>query len=63
MPFTFKNKINKMLHSNLDYKFKCSICKEIYYGKTKRHFKVRDSEYLGMTSFTGKKSKIPKESA
>ena len=52
-----------MLHSNLDYKFKCSICKEIYYGKTKRHFKVRDSEYLGMTSFTGKKSKIPKESA
>ena len=39
--FTFKDKINKMLHSNLVYKFKCNIYNDIYYGKTKLHFKVR----------------------
>ena len=61
--FTFKDKINKMLHSNLVYKFKCNICNNIYYDKTKRHFKVRVCEHLGITSLTGKKVKSPKESA
>ena len=52
-----------MLHSNLVYKFKCNICNDIYYGKTKRHFKVRACEHLGITPLTGKKVKISKESA
>ena len=52
-----------MLHSNLVYKFKCSICGNIYYSKTKHHFKVRACEHLGITPLTGKKVKSPKESA
>ena len=52
MPFTFKDNINQMLHSNLGY-----------YGKTKRHFKVRVCEHLGITILTGKKIKSPKKSA
>ena len=52
-----------MLHSNLVYKFKCNICNGIYYGKTKRHFKVRACEHLGITPLTGKKGKSLKESA
>ena len=50
MLFTFKDNINKMLHSNLGY-----------YGKTKRHFKVRVCEHLGITILTGKKIKSPKK--
>ena len=52
-----------MLHSNVVNKFKCNICNDIYYGKTKRHFKVRASEHLGITLLTGKKVKSPKERA
>ena len=58
-----KDKINKMLNSNLIHKFKCNICHDIYYGKTKRHFKVRACEHLTITPLTGKKVKSPKESA
>ena len=52
-----------MLHSNLVYKFKYNICNDIYYGKTKRHFKVRACEHLGIMPLTRKNVKIPKESA
>ena len=52
-----------MLHPNLVYKFRCNICNDIYYGKTKRHFKVRACEHLGITPLTGKKVISPKESA
>ena len=52
-----------MLHSNLVYKFKCNIYNDIYYGKTKRHFKVRACQHLGITPLTGKKIKSPKGSA
>ena len=62
MLFTFKDKINKMLCSNLVYKLNCNICSDIYYGKTKRHVKVRAFEHLGITPLTGKKVKSPKES-
>ena len=51
-----------MLHSNLVYKFKYNICNGIYYGKTKRHFKVRACEHLGIMPLTRKNVKIPKES-
>ena len=61
--FTFKDKINTILHSNLVYKFKCNICNDIYYGKTKRCFKVRACEHLSITPLIGKKIKSPKESA
>ena len=52
-----------MLHSNVVNKFKCNIYNNIYYGKTKRHFKVRASEHLGIMPLTGKKVKSPKERA
>ena len=51
-----------MLHSNLVYKFKCNICNDIHYGKTKRHFKVRACEHVGITPLTGEKVKSSKES-
>ena len=59
--FTFKYKINKILHSNLVYKFKCNICNDICYGKTNCHFKVRPCERLGIAPLTGKKVKSPKK--
>ena len=34
--------------------FKCNICNDIYYGKTKLHFKVRALEHLGVTPLSGK---------
>ena len=52
-----------MLHSNLVYEFKCNICNDIYYGKTKRHFKVTTCEHLGIRSLTWKKVKSPLKSA
>ena len=51
-----------MLHSNLVYKFSCNICDDIHYGKTKRHFKVRACEHVGITPLTEEKVKSPKES-
>ena len=51
-----------MLHSNLVSKLKCNTQNNVYYGKTKRHFKVRACEHLGITPLTGKKVKIRKES-
>ena len=50
MLYTSKDKINKMLRSNLFHKFKCNICNNIYYGKTKRHSKVRACKHLGITT-------------
>ena len=60
--FTFKDKINKMLPSNLVYKFKCNIRNDIYYGKTKKHFRVGVCEHLRIKPLTGKKLKSLKES-
>ena len=54
---------NEKNDSNLVYKFKCNIYNDIYYGKTKCHFKVRACKHLGITPLTGKKVKSPKESA
>ena len=52
--FTFKDILPKMLLSGLVYNCKCNAS---YYGKTKRHFKIRISEYLGISHLTGKKGK------
>ena len=56
--FTFKDKLPTMLLSGLIYKYKCGVCNATYYGKTKRHFKVRICEHLGVPHLTGKKVKI-----
>ena len=51
-----------MLHSKLVYTFKFNVCNDVYHRKTKCRFKVRACEHLGITSFTEKKVKSPKES-
>ena len=53
--FTFKDKLPKMLLSGFVYQYKCGGCNATYYGKTKRHFKVRICEYLGISHLTEKK--------
>ena len=55
--FSFKDRLPKSLLSGLVYKFKCSDCNVTYYGKTKRHFKVRISEHLGVSPLTEKRVK------
>ena len=47
-----------MLFSELVYRYKCGGCNVLYYGKTKRHFKVPVFEHLGISYLTGKKVKI-----
>ena len=46
-----------MLLSELVYQYKCGGCNATYYGKTKRHFKVRICEHLGISHLTEKKVK------
>ena len=59
--FKFKDVIPKELLSGLVYRFWCGGCNATYYGKTIRHFKVRECEHLGISHLTGKTIK-PKES-
>ena len=42
------------LRSGIGYKFQCGSCNDNYYGKTKRHFKVRMYEHLWISALTGK---------
>ena len=52
--FNFKDKISNEIRSLVSYKFQCSSCNTTYIGKTKRHFKVRVSEHMGVSPLTGK---------
>ena len=55
--FRFKDSIPKLLRSGVVYKYQCSGCNATYYGKTKRHLKVRISEHFGISALTGKNVK------
>ena len=61
--FTLKDKISKEMRSLLYYKFQCSSCNATDYGKTKHHFRVRVSEYMGVSASAGKNIKSIKNSA
>ena len=61
--FTFKDKISLVLRSGIVYKFQCGSCNATYYGKTKRHFKVRMCEHLGISALTGNRVKGDDDSA
>ena len=61
--FTFKDKIPSVLHSGIVYKFQCGSCNASYYGKTKRYFKVRMCEHLGISALTGKRVKRDDDAA
>ena len=52
--FSYKDRICKDLTSGIVYKFQCGGCNASYYGQTKRHFKVRVSEHMGVSPLTGK---------
>ena len=47
--FSFKDRIPQHLQSLVLYKFTCNSCNAIYPGKTKRHYKVRLNEHLGIS--------------
>ena len=47
--FIFDDKLPKMLLLGLVYKYKCGGCNPTYYGKTKRHFKVRIYDHLSIS--------------
>ena len=55
--FTFKDKIPVFSRSGIVYKFKCGGWNATYYGKTKRHFKIRMWEHIGVSALTGKRVK------
>ena len=66
--FQTKCKISNFLHlktmrSGIVYKFQWGSCIATYYGKTKRHFKVRMCEHLGISALTGKRVKGDDDSA
>ena len=55
--FSFKDKIPLLMRSGVVYRFTCASCNACYYGKTKRHFKVRIAEHIGISHLTGKPRK------
>ena len=52
--FNFKDKIKRELRSLLVHKFKCNSCNAEYIGKTKRQYRTRTSEHIGVSPLTGK---------
>ena len=52
--FNFKDKIKRELRSLLVYNFKCNSCNAEYIGKTKRHYRTRTLEHIGVSPLTGK---------
>ena len=52
--FNFKDKIKWELHCLLAYSFKCNSCNAEYIVKTKRHYRTRTSEHIGVSPLRGK---------
>ena len=53
----FKDLVSTDLSSHIIYHFKCSCCNAGYIGETRKHFKVRSSQHLGISEFTGRPMK------
>ena len=49
----FKDRLSTDLCSHLIYHFKCPCCNAGYIGETRKHFKVRYCQHLGISEFTG----------
>ena len=58
--FTLKDKISKVFHFDLTYKFKCNIYDNIH-GKTVCYIEAKVCEYLGINWEKGKKKNQKKE--
>ena len=61
--FWFKDQIPKYINSKVIYKFKRSICNDVYISKMKRHFLVREYEHLGKSITTEKNLKYTEKHA
>ena len=61
--FKFKDSLEKKILSEIVYRYTCSNCKVIYYGKTFRYFFTRASEHMGTLNLTVKRIKNAKELA
>ena len=61
--FSFKESLEKKIHSGLIHRCSCSNCKVTYYRKTFRHFFTRATEHMGISNCTGKHLKKIKYSA
>jgi hypothetical protein len=61
--FCYKDRIPMDINSLILYNFTCSICKDTYLGKTKRHFLVREYEHLGLSVATNKSLKFNSSNA
>ena len=55
MIFHIKNYL--FLRFCIAYQFKCGGWNAMYYGKTRRYFKVNRCEHLGVAALTGKRAK------
>ena len=53
--FTFKDRIPSFFRSGIAYKFQSGGCNLTSYCKTKRHFRVRMCQQLGISPLTGKR--------
>ena len=53
----FKDVIPSFLNSHIIYHFKCPSCNAGYVGETRVHFKVRSSQHLGISEWTGRPTK------
>ena len=61
--FRFKDSLKKKICSGIIYRYTCSNCKVIYYGKTFRQFYTKAAEHMGISNLTGKRLKSVKQSA
>ena len=61
--FKFKDVIPTHIRSLVVYKFTCSGCNTTYIGKTKRHYKIRMCEHLGISHRTGRNLKYNSSNA
>ena len=58
-----KKSLEKKIRSEIIYRYRCSNCNVIYYGKTFRHFNTRADEHMGISNLTGKRLKNVKQPA
>ena len=61
--FRYKDFLQKKIRSDIFYRYMCSNCKVVYYGKTYRHFFTKTEEHVNISNLTGKHLKCVKESA
>ena len=50
----FKDAVPSDLDSHIIYQFKCPSCNAGYIGETRVYHKVRNSQHLGISQYTGK---------